>query len=77
MINETGDFIKLINEGKFSKDRITGELGNLVLNECKGRENDNELTLFETTGSSVFDLVTAEKIYELAMNKNKGSIIII
>lgn len=76
-INETGDFIKLINKGKFSKDRITGELGNLVLNECKGRENDNELTLFETTGSSVFDLVTAEKIYELAMNKNKGNIIII
>lgn len=76
-INETGDFIKLINKGKFSKDRITGELGNLVLKECKGRENDDELTLFETTGSSVFDLVTAEKIYELAMNKNKGNIIFI
>lgn len=74
-ISETGDFIKLINKGLFDKNRITGELGNLVLNKCKGREDDNELTLFETTGSSVFDLVTAEKIYELAISKNIGNII--
>lgn len=57
-INETGDFLKPMNKGLFKKEMITGELGELVNGKCKGRENDDELTFFETTGSAVFDLVT-------------------
>ena len=74
-INETGDFLKPMEKGIFKKEMITGELGDLVLGRCKGRENDNEITFFETTGSAVFDLVTAEKIYELAMKKGLGTVI--
>ena len=74
-INETGDFLKPMNKGLFKKEMITGELGELVSGKCKSRENDDELTFFETTGSAVFDLVTAEKIYELAIKSNKGNII--
>ena len=74
-INETGDFLKPMNKGLFKKEMITGELGELVSGKCKSRENDDEITFFETTGSAVFDLVTAEKIYELAIKTNKGSII--
>ena len=74
-INETGDFLKPLNKGLFKKEMITGELGDLVDGRCKGRENDDEISLFETTGSAVFDLVTGQKIYELAIKKNIGQII--
>lgn len=63
-INETGDFLKPMKKGLFKKEMITGELGDLVANKCKGRTDDTEITFFETTGSAVYDLVTAEKIYE-------------
>lgn len=74
-INETGDFLKPMNKGLFKKEMITGELGDLVNGKCKGRENDDELTFFETTGSAVFDLVTGQKIYEAAVKKNIGKTI--
>ena len=71
-INESGDFIKPLKKGIFSEKMITGELGDLVSGKCKGRENDSELTFFETTGSAVFDLVTGQKIYEEAIKKGMG-----
>lgn len=74
-INETGDFIKPMKKGLFRKEMITGELGDLVDNKCPARENDDELTFFETTGSAVFDLVTGQKIYELAIKNNIGNMI--
>lgn len=74
-INETGDFLKPMKKGLFKKEMITGELGALVGGKCKGRENDNELTFFETTGSAVYDLVTGQKIYEKAIKAGIGKII--
>ena len=74
-INETGDFIKPMEKGMFKKEMITGELGELVDGKCKGRENDEEITFFETTGSAVFDLVAGEKICESASVKGIGQYI--
>ena len=74
-INESGDFIKPKNKGLFSIDMISGELGDLVNGKIGRRSNDDEITLFETTGSAVFDLVTAEKIYEKAIKENLGTVI--
>ena len=51
-------------KGLFSANRIIGEIGDVLNDKAVGRENDTELTFFETTGSAVFDLVTAQRIYE-------------
>ncbi len=71
-INETGDFLKPMKKGLFNKDMIAGELGDLVAGKCKNRESDDDITFFETTGSAVFDLVTAEKLREMAVSKKLG-----
>lgn len=71
-INETGDFLKPMKKGIFKKEFITGELGELVDNKCKWRMSSEEITFFETTGSAVFDLVTGQKMIELAKKKNIG-----
>ena len=69
-INESGDIIQPIKKGLISPDKINGELGEVINGKIKGRENDDEMTFFKTTGSAVLDLVAAQKIYELA-KKNK------
>ncbi|MGO1369033.1 MAG: ornithine cyclodeaminase family protein [Senegalia sp. (in: firmicutes)] len=75
VINESGDFIKPIKEGKFKEDDINGELGELIMNKIPSRENEDEITLFKTVGSSILDLVTAKKIYDKAIEHNMGEII--
>lgn len=70
---ESGDFVQIINKGIFNKDKVTGELGELILNKTIGRENDKEITFFETTGNAVLDIMVARKIYEYAVDKNFGT----
>jgi ornithine cyclodeaminase len=74
-INESGDIIQPIKKGLISADKINGELGEVINGKIKGRENDNEMTFFKTTGSAVLDLVAAQKIYELAKKKKIGKTI--
>ncbi len=67
--------IQPIQKGVFSEDKVTGELGEALSGKVVGRENDDELTFFETTGSAVLDLVTAQRIYECAVAQGIGSVI--
>lgn len=75
VINESGDFIIPMEENKFSKEDITGELGEVIIGKVAGRESEDEITLFKSVGSGVFDLVTARRIYEKALEKGIGQII--
>lgn len=74
-INESGDLIGPIKKGLINIEKINGELGEVINGKIKGRENDDEMTFFKTTGSAVLDLVAAQKIYELAKKNNIGKII--
>ena len=74
-LEESGDFIKPIEKGIYSADRITGELGALINGSIIGRESNDEITFFETTGSAVLDIVTAQRIYEKAVEKGIGQTI--
>ena len=74
-INESGDLIKPIQSGLIKKEKINGELGEVINGLMKGRESDDEMTFFETTGSAVLDLVAAQKIYEMAKAKKIGQMV--
>lgn len=74
-LKESGDLIQPINKGIFSADGVTGEIGEAIAGVVKGRESDDEITYFETTGSAVLDLVTAQRIFECAVAKDMGQII--
>lgn len=75
VLNESGDFIIPINEGKCTEDIVTGDLGEVILGEAPSRESDEEITFFKTVGSGVLDIVTARRIYEKAIEKGVGQII--
>ncbi len=71
-LNESGNFIIPIQKGIYSEDRVTGELGEIILKKVSGRETQEETTVFITTGSGVLDVVTAERIYENAVKQKIG-----
>lgn len=75
VLNESGDFLKPIEDGNFKEEDVTGELGEVIIKKVNGRENNQEITLFKTVGSGVLDIVTARRIYENAKKKNMGQII--
>ncbi|SUO95897.1 ornithine cyclodeaminase family protein [Suttonella ornithocola] len=72
VLHESGDFITPIKAGKFSVEKVTGELGEAINGEKPLRENDTEITFFKSTGSAVLDIVVAKHIYDLAVAQKKG-----
>lgn len=75
VLAEAGDFIKPMEKGIIKEDRITGELGQIVIGEVKGREKQEQITLFKTVGIAVQDVVTASKIYKKALQEGIGKVV--
>ncbi|MEO0102422.1 MAG: alanine dehydrogenase [candidate division WOR-3 bacterium] len=59
-------------KGIIKKEHIKGELGDLICGKIKGRENEQEITIFDSTGLGVQDLVTADYVYKKAKEKKMG-----
>ena len=51
---------------------IHAQLGEIVSGEKRGRESDDEITLFDATGIAFQDLVTAGLAFRLAQEKKMG-----
>ncbi len=67
-----GDLIKPLEQGFIGKDAITAELGDIVAGKASGRDDDGEITLFESVGFSVLDIAMAIGVYEAAAEKGIG-----
>lgn len=70
---ETGDFIIPLRNGIITADAITGEIGEVIAGVIKGRETEDEITLFKSVGMAVVDLVTAHEIYQRAIARQVGT----
>jgi len=69
---EAGDLLIPMRDGKLSKDEIYGDLGEIVLGRKAARTRDDEITLFESVGFALEDLVTARLAYQKAKEKGMG-----
>ena len=49
-----------LKTGRIKEDELMGEISQLLKGEIKGRENDEEITIFDATGLSALDLITAK-----------------
>jgi len=65
-LKEAGDFLIPMAEGRFSKEMIYGELGEVVLGQKRGREKPEEITLFKSVGLAIEDVSTAAAAYAKA-----------
>ena len=59
LLNEAGDYLIPLQEGRFKADHLTGELGDLLLGRIQGRISPGEVTVFKALGLAVEDLALA------------------
>ena len=57
--NEAGDYIFPLEEGAITEAHILGDLAEVVSGKVVARENDNEITCFESQGLACEDVVCA------------------
>lgn len=62
-LSESGDLLIPINQGLICADDICGGLGEVINGNLPGRENEDEIIVFETVGIAAQDLVTSGMIY--------------
>jgi len=72
VLEEAGDFLIPMKEGSFSKDKILGNLGEVILGSVKGRSSDEEITLFKSVGLGIQDCAAASLAYRNAIKNKVG-----
>ena len=68
---EAGDLIQSFEEAPERWDAVK-ELGDLVTGRLAGRTSRDQITLFKSNGLAIEDIVTAGRVYELAVEKKMG-----
>ena len=69
---EAGDLIIPMQEGAFTEDHISGELGALVAGRLAGRSGKSDVTLFKSLGLAVEDIVSARLAVDRALLAGLG-----
>ena len=69
---EAGDLLLAIEEGRFDREYVAAELGEIILARKPGRERADEITLFKSCGVAFEDAVTASLAVERARAAGAG-----
>lgn len=70
---EKGETWHPLNKNIIGRDDIHGELGEILLDQKPGRENDEEVTIFDSTGMAIQDNTTSARIYRNALASGVGT----
>ena len=71
-LNEAGDFLFPKKEGAVNDDHVLGELGDILLENIKGRTSREDITLFKSLGLAVEDVAAAHHIYQKLSQQGDG-----
>ena len=70
--SHSGEVNVPLSQGVISESDIHAELGEIVAGVKKGRLSDDDITIFDSTGLAVQDLVTANMVYTKALELGIG-----
>jgi alanine dehydrogenase len=70
--SHSGEINVPLAKGLIKKEDIYGELGEIVSGRKAGREREEEITLFDSTGLAIQDLYTANLVYKEAKRRKIG-----
>jgi ornithine cyclodeaminase/alanine dehydrogenase len=71
LIGETQHPLSL---GLIAEEDIHAEIGEITAGMKPGRENDEEVTLFDTTGVAIQDVAAASRVYKRAKERGIGTV---
>jgi len=69
----SGEINVPVAEGLIIREDINAKIGDVIIGKSNGRVSDEDITIFDSTGLAVQDVVTAWKVYEKALEKGIGS----
>jgi ornithine cyclodeaminase/alanine dehydrogenase-like protein (mu-crystallin family) len=72
-LQESGDILLSIQEGRFAADHIRAELGEVASGMKPGRVTAGEITVFKSLGLAIEDLVSAGLVYRSAQKSGRGT----
>ena len=72
-LNESGDYLRAVEEAGIGPDHIRGELGELLVGSRPGRRDAEELTVFKSLGLAVEDLAAASLCVARARERGIGT----
>ncbi|MBM4432561.1 MAG: hypothetical protein FJ025_00990 [Chloroflexi bacterium] len=67
----SGEINVPLAEGCMTIADIYGDLGEIITRAKKGRENEEEITIFDSTGLAIQDIICAHCVYEKAKGKKE------
>jgi alanine dehydrogenase len=67
-----GEIQHALKQGLIQENDVYAEIGEILLGNKKGRETEEEITLFDSTGLAVQDIAAAHVVYQLAQQKDMG-----
>ena len=70
--SHSGEINIPVQEGLVRQSDIHGKIGDVITGSIPGRTSDEEITVFDSTGLAVQDIVTAWNVYEKALQKGIG-----
>jgi ornithine cyclodeaminase len=72
-LNESGDILIPMNEGRFDRDHVRGEVGQVISGDADGRRSTDEITIYVSLGITAQDLYAAHAIYHAALENRVGT----
>ena len=70
--SHSGEINIPVQEGIVRQSDVHGKIGDVIIGSIPGRTSDEEITVFDSTGLAVQDIVTAWNVYEKALQKGIG-----
>lgn len=67
-----GELHHAISNKLMKREDVHAELGDVILTQNRGRESENEIIIFDSTGTALQDVAAAAIVYEKAVKKNIG-----
>jgi ornithine cyclodeaminase/alanine dehydrogenase-like protein (mu-crystallin family) len=70
-----GDLHHAISQGLMTRSHVHGNLGAVVSKRVAGREREDEIIVFDSTGCALEDVAAAALVYRKAVGSNRGLLI--
>ncbi|MGC9517414.1 MAG: alanine dehydrogenase [Methanomicrobiales archaeon] len=68
----SGEINVPLERGVIKKEDVYSKLGDIIINKKPGRDNEQEITVFDSTGLAVQDIATAWCVYQKSLSKGTG-----
>ena len=68
-----GETHHAISAGLMKSENVYSEIGEIILGKKSGRTNDDEIIIYDSTGTALQDTAAAATVYEKAIEAKKGN----